>query len=396
MTPPPIERYVGREQAYIKHFFLASYLEILVHKVSRRYDQIVYVDGFSGPWENEGSDFADTSFGIALHALRTARATWLTHDRDVKMKAVLVEHRKSSHEALLTLQPRYPDVEIKPFHADFRTIVDQIMGEIPPNAFAFVLLDPKGWRIPVATIEPLLRRPNTEVVFNFMFEFINRAASMTSQATVEGLDELLPAQGWRSALSEIDLRYSERERPAMRRQVLLETFRNVLSERGNYGYVAETPVMRPLKDSMLYALVYATRAPKGIEVFRDCQIKTLREQEAVRGAAKAAKEFETSKQGNFFDTAQGLRPDALAQILEDESKAAERYLLSLLPENGSSLPWQQLWPRVLERHTIRLTELKDIAVRLSTEGMVEFPNLPQGRRKPADDTLIKGANRTLA
>ncbi len=48
MTPPPIERYLGREQAYIKHFFLASYLEPLVHKVGSRYGQIVYVDGFSG------------------------------------------------------------------------------------------------------------------------------------------------------------------------------------------------------------------------------------------------------------------------------------------------------------------------------------------------------------
>jgi hypothetical protein len=187
---------------------------------------------------------------------------------------------------LLTLQPRYPDVEIKPFHADFRTIVDQIMGEIPRDAFAFVLLDPKGWRIPIATIQPLLRRPNTEVVFNFIFEFINRAASMSATDIVEGLDELLPAQGWRAALEDIDLRYPERDRPPMRRQILIDTFRKVLARKGNYGFVAETPVMRPLKNSMLYALVYATRAAKGIEVFRDCQLKTLREQEAVRGAAR--------------------------------------------------------------------------------------------------------------
>jgi hypothetical protein len=48
MTPPPIERYAGREQAYIKHFLLASYLEPFVHKIGSKYDQIVYVDGFSG------------------------------------------------------------------------------------------------------------------------------------------------------------------------------------------------------------------------------------------------------------------------------------------------------------------------------------------------------------
>ena len=389
MIPPPIERYVGREQAYVKHFFLASYLEPLIHKVGSRYDQIVYVDGFSGPWENEGSDYADTSFGIALQALRTAKATWLKYGHSINMKAILVEKRKKSHDALLTLQPRYPDVEIRPFHADFRAIVSQILNEIPQDAFAFVLLDPKGWRIPIATIEPMLSRPNTEVVFNFMFEFINRAASMSAPDIVDGLDELLPAQGWRASLEDVDLRYPQQERPAMRRKILIDTFRKVLAARGSYGFVAETTVMRPLKNSMLYALVYATRAAKGIEVFRDCQIKTLREQEAVRGIAKAAKEVEASKQGSFFSTVSGLRPDPLLQILDEERKAAEQLLLNLLPECGRGTVWQDLWPRVLERHTIRLTELKDIAVRLNKIGKIEFLNLAQGKRKPADETLLR-------
>jgi three-Cys-motif partner protein len=396
MTPPPIERYVGREQAYIKHFLLASYLEPLVHKIGSSYGQIVYVDGFSGPWESEGSDYADTSFGIALQALRTARSTWLKHGRDVKMKAVLIEKSKKSHDALLTLQPRYPDVDIKPFRADFRTIIDQILGEIPRDAFAFVLIDPKGWRIPISTIEPLLRRPNTEVVFNFMFEFINRAASMSSTDIVGGLDELLPAQGWRAALEEVDLRYPERDRPAMRRKILIDTFRRVLADQGGYGFVAETPVMRPLKNSMLYALVYATRSAKGIEVFRDCQIKTLREQETVRGVVKAAKEIEVSKQGSFFDTTQGLRPDPLVQLLDDERRAAEQYLLSLVPDHGPGVLWKDLWPRILERHTIRLTELKDVAVRLSKDGVLEFPNLQQGKRKPGEETFLIRTRRESA
>jgi three-Cys-motif partner protein len=397
MTPPPIERYAGREQAYIKHFLLASYLEPFVHKIGSKYDQIVYVDGFSGPWENEGSDYADTSFGIALQALRTAKATWRNQNRNLNVKAVLVEKKERSFRKLLELQPRYPDVEIKPVHGDFRAEVDTILNEIPTNAFAFVLLDPKGWRIPIAAIEPLLRRPNTEVVFNFMFEFINRAASMTAADIVQGLDELLPAQGWREALTAVDKNYSERERPKRRREILIDTFRKVLAAHGGYEFVAETPVMRPLKNSMLYALVYATRSPTGIGVFRDCQIKTLREQETVRGAAKVAKEVQTSKQNNFFDTVQDLRPDPLMQILDDERRAAERYLVDLIPANGDCVRWKQLWPRVLERHTIRLTELKDIATRLAKDGSIELRNLLPPKRKPADDTIVRrlvGAERS--
>src|SRR6266513_1050803 len=40
--------------------------------------------------------------------------------------------------------------------------------------------------------------------------------------------------------------------------------------------------LRPLKDRTLYCLFYATRHPKGIEVFRDCQIAALNTQAKTR------------------------------------------------------------------------------------------------------------------
>ena len=76
MTLPPIERYAGREQAYVKHYFLSTYMESLVYKVAGSYKQVVYVDGFSGPWQSTEEDFSDTSFGIALPALRAAKESW--------------------------------------------------------------------------------------------------------------------------------------------------------------------------------------------------------------------------------------------------------------------------------------------------------------------------------
>ena len=71
-----IQDYQGREQSYVKHVFLERYLERLVHKTASSYDHIVYVDGFAGPWQSASEQFQDTSFGIALNALRQAKATW--------------------------------------------------------------------------------------------------------------------------------------------------------------------------------------------------------------------------------------------------------------------------------------------------------------------------------
>lgn len=101
--------YAGREQSYVKHIFLESYLERLVHKTASVYPHIVYVDGFAGPWQSANERLGDTSFGIALNALRSAKASWKERGRDVKMSAYLVERalaRRSIGGACLACRGR--------------------------------------------------------------------------------------------------------------------------------------------------------------------------------------------------------------------------------------------------------------------------------------------------
>ena len=70
--------------------------------------------------------------------------------------------------------------------------------------FAFFLIDPKGWRIPLEQLRPMLSRSRSEVVFNFMFEFINRAASVTEAVTINGLNELMPGSNWQKRLRDAE------------------------------------------------------------------------------------------------------------------------------------------------------------------------------------------------
>lgn len=382
MTTPPFERYAGREQAWVKHYFLGNYLERLIHKVAASFDTIVYVDGFSGPWKSEADDFADTSFGIALEALRKAKGAWQAHRREVQMKAVLVEERAKAFAALQQLQPKYPDVEITPLRGDFRELIDTIMAAIPSSGFAFFLIDPKGWRIPMAKLDRLVSRPNSEVLFNFMFEFINRAAAMSAPVTFEGLNELLPVDGWRDALAEIDRNSPPEAVADARKKVLHEAFRRVLRERGHYPYVADVPVLRPLKERQIYSLVYATRSDTGIEVFRDCQIKTLGEQDAMRGAAQVAAQKAASGQGDMFGTNAGMAPSMTDDFLASERTAAEAMLIECA--HGEGLLWGKAWPAVLSRHAIRRTELNAIAARLRKDGVLAFEGWTDRKRVPDD------------
>ena len=174
--------YVGREQSYVKHVFLESYLEALVHKTASIFPRIVYVDGFAGPWQSANEKFEDTSFGIALNALRRAKGSWKKKHRDVRMSAYLVERDPSAYQQLANIPPRYPDVKIKLYNDDFLTVLSKILKDVPKDAFVFFLIDPKGWRIPLGALKALLARPRSEVIFNFMFDFINRAASIGPDA----------------------------------------------------------------------------------------------------------------------------------------------------------------------------------------------------------------------
>lgn len=386
MSLPELEHYTGREQAYVKHYFLASYFEALIFKIASRYDTVVYVDGYSGPWQSGSERFADTSFGIALATLRSAKETWKAKGRSVEMRAVLVEERDEAFAKLAELQPKYPDVDIVPIKGDFRRNVDSILQAIPADAFAFILIDPLGWRIPIEAIAPLLSRPNTEVLFNFMFDFINRAASMAHSVT--GLDELLPVSGWREQLADLDKIGASKGRSAGRKRILIEAFREVMRRKGDFPYVAEMPVLRPMKNRTLYSLVYASRSPMGIKVFRDCQAKTLIEQDCVRNNTKFAAAAEASGQGDMFGTDRGLGPDPIAAFLDDERRAAEASLIDMVRSNGP-ITYGEIWPMILTRHAVRLTELNLIAARLRNQGILEFPEWTTRQRVPANENRVQ-------
>ena len=62
--------YEGREQSLVKHLILRRYLRRFAFIIGSHWSSITYVDCFSGPWRSRSDQFADTSFGIAIHELR--------------------------------------------------------------------------------------------------------------------------------------------------------------------------------------------------------------------------------------------------------------------------------------------------------------------------------------
>jgi three-Cys-motif partner protein len=374
--------YKDREQSYVKHVFLERYLERLVHKTASAFPHVVYVDGFAGPWQSANEKLEDTSFGIALNALRRARASWKERGRQVKMSAFLVERDSEAYKKLAQVPAKYPDIEIKTYQADFLSVVPKILADIPTDAFVFFLVDPKGWRIPLKALAPILARPKSEVIFNFMFDFINRAASIKDPMVVAGLDELIPNGNWRETLEAAERAHTAGLSSDERKAILVEAFAFNLAHFGSYQYVAETTVLRPVRDRPLYCLFYATRHQKGIEVFRDCQAEALKEQSKTRAATKVKHAEAKTGQVEIFQSLHDMGPDDLTAYQESERRAVEQTLLSLTPLEPAWITYDKLWPLILVRHVVRRTDVNQIAGRLRREGKLLIPDWEKGKQIP--------------
>ena len=213
-----------------------------------------------------------------------------------------------------------------------------------------------------------------------MFDFINRAASIGDVAVTTGLDELIPYGDWRSKLDAAER--SGHVTPDERKTILVEAFARSLKQLGKYDYVAETTVLRPVKDRPLYCLFYATRHPKGIEVFRDCQVATLREESRTRAATKVKHAATTTGQGEFFESLHDMAPDKLESFLQDQLIEAEKTLLELAPKSPHFLTYESLGAQVLARHVVRRPDVNKIAARLHRAKQLLFPEWEKGRRVP--------------
>ena len=377
------EQYAGREQAYVKHFLLRNYFSDLIHKIASAYDEMVYVDGYSGPWQSVDVSLVDTSFVIALKVMRSAKEAWKKgRGRDVRMHAMLVEKRASAFAELEKIPAKFPDINIQPFRGEFVSLVPTLLQKMPAKSFAFAFIDPKGWRIDIDALAALLRRQNTEILFNFMFDFINRAASMSDPLIVDGLNALIKANGWRERLVAAQGREGRRLAD-VRKEVLVDAFSRTLAQIGGYEFVAETPIFRPLSDRTLYSLIYATRKPPGIEVFRRAQVKTLREQEKVRGNTRQTKT--SGDQMEAFSAAEMTASETEA-YLASERTAAELMLLDLARrvQANRQRTYGELWPRVLAKHAVTKADLNKIAAAFKKDGRLVFPQWEVGKRAPAD------------
>jgi len=374
--------YFGREQTKAKHFILRRYLQALAFKILR-FSDITYVDGFSGPWETKTEDFIDSSFMIAIDVLRDAQQKIQTQTgRRPKIRCFFSESNRQAYTRLASaISPFHrpaEDFEIKTYCGEFESAISEIQAFID-QSFPLIFIDPTGWTgYSLDKIAPLFKRPKCEVLINFMYDFVNRAASMSDIRTIASLDPILGGPGWEARLD-----------PTLPRGRAVEKlFRDNLALAGSFYFVVSTKIDRPTADRPHFFIAYGTKSRDGLKTFRETEYNALKLNARDRADAKERKREGQSGSPDLFSGFEAdVQVTTIDQIVDEQKALASQEILRILHEFGA-MSFSNIWELLLRAYMLRVTNVKDVCVDLAKIGAIEN-TWGGGNRKPRDQDIIK-------
>lgn len=376
------EVYQRREQTAAKHYILRRYLQALAFKVLRFWD-IAYVDGFSGPWKSNTQDYSDTSFKIALEVLKDAQKVIFEQEgvrRNVRcfFSENSVEAYAQLEQAVAPFHNPAEGFEIKTCCGEFADAVADVEAFIG-RSFPLIFIDPTGWTgYPFEKIKPLFARPKVEVLINFMYDHVNRFVASEDPEIITLFDEILGGPGWRERLD-----------PNLKRGPAVEKlFRQTLKAVGAFDFVVSTKIDKSTIDRPHFFIVYGTKNPAGLKVFRDTEYGALKEHAKNRANAKERVRSEKLGADDLFAGVEAeVQEASFEDIIADQMALASEDLVTTITEFGP-VPFKQAVVNLQQAYMLRETNIKDICCKLADAGVLQ-PSWVIGRqKKPQDDTIL--------
>jgi len=313
--------YTGKEAAYIKSELLRAYLEPLFMIVGQRELRIGYIDCSPGPWQKGGQDSGDASVAVSLGVMAKCHNDLLEKfRRDVQFRGLFIERNKEAFGSLESFlkSESWDGVDAQCLKGDFCDLGNDILSWCGDRDFCFFFIDAKEWRhIAIPTLEPLLARPSSEFLINFMFDSIVPAHAQT------GFEEQMEAI-FGEAPDTSHIGPEERERFLFNlycRQ--LKAFAPIIGEA--IPRCAHMRVMHPTKGRTVYDLVYLTWDPLGLVTFMEASEQLELEQKKVRALARQSKKVKRSRQLEIFSADKFVGDEPAV----DSTKVKEYWLAKL-------------------------------------------------------------------
>lgn len=379
--------YVGREQTLIKHQILRRYLRRFAHIIGFKWDAITYVDCFSGPWNVQSENLQDSSFSIALQELETARIQHGMRKKSVKIRALFLEKNPDSYTRLEAFAASVKNATVKTYNCEMKEAIQDILDFINrggTKSFPFIFIDPTGWTgFAMDEIAPLLRISPGEVLINFMTSHITRFLDSPKEETQESFIKLFGSAHFKEKL--IGLERRDREDAAV------SEYANQVAITGKFRYTAQAIVLHPENDRTHFHLIYATRSPKGLEVFKDAEKKAMTEMQKLRAEAQQRKkEKKTNQQGLF--AADDFQSQTYFESLRNRYTSKAKNSIQELLKNNVQTPYDHAWAVALKEPLVWESDLKEWIKDWKSQNWISIQGLKESHRVPhygEDHILIR-------
>jgi three-Cys-motif partner protein len=371
--------YQDREQSEIKHYAIRLYLQAAARILGSAYN-IRYVDCCAGPWKARESNYSDTSFGIAFEVLKATRMELAARGKAPSIECLFIEKEAEPFQQLDSFAKSRDssDLKVRAENWDFSEHIDEIIRYcLFPRTFPFILIDPTGWKLAgISKISPLLKLKPGEVVINLMSSFITRFVNdgVTDFSDLLGKDfpELRSLSG-----SELEF-------------AVVRTYCDLIKSEGGFSYVCALPVMKPDSDAFNFYLIYATRHPKGVEVFKSVEKRTEEQTHVVRADVQLRQREEKTGELDLFPAPVLYRERKYQQLAEDNRARAKQRVWDLL--NGSTqVSYDDCWAEALQFSAVYQADLRKWLTEWETAGKL----LITGRKK-STEVLKRGYGHVLS
>lgn len=368
--------YEKREQTLVKHYILRHYLERFAHIVGSRWESITYVDGFAGPWNVRSPELKDSSFYIAIEELRKARATYRERGRDIRLRCFFLEENREAYQQLKSFAEGVKDVEIQARNGSFEQSVGSILTFIRgggQRTFPFIFIDPTGWTgFACQLIAPLLKLDPGEVLINFMTSHIRRFLS--DENSRQSIGDLFGSSAVVERVSGLNGQDLD--------DALVDKYGRVLKKEGSFKYVLPAIVLHPEIDRTHFHLIYATRHPKGFEVFKKAEESAMPAMEQLRAGAQLRRQEERTRQMGLFSAAEASTTSPYYDQLRDRyiSRAKHRTLNAL--KDRKRISYNEAWASALESPLVWEKDLRDWIEGWQSAGLVKLEGLQGLERVP--------------
>jgi hypothetical protein len=152
-----------------------------------------------------------------------------------------------------------------------------------------------------------------------------------------------------------------------------------LRRQGKFQYVLPAIVLHPEIDRTHFHLIYATRHPKGVEVFKDTEKRAMSQMEQVRAAAQSRRREERTGQGSLFGADEAPESSHYNELRERYLRDSRQRVLNLLQQSDRLL-YDDAWAQALEFPLVWESDLKGWIEGWQQQGVLRLEGL-QGRER---------------